>query len=491
VELRSGGWYQAQVVAEPPLHFGLGEDKRAEQVRILWTNGVPQDLVQIAGNVAICERMILKGSCPYIYTMAEGQFRFFSDCLWAAPLGLQTARGGVEPTRAWEYLHIPGPCLTPWEGSYWLLLTEELWEAGYFDYVQLMAVDHPAEVAVYSNEKVGPPDIAEFKIHTVRQRRYPQRAVDPRGTDLRPQLHRADGDFVKAFGKRLRQGLTPEHYIELDLGALQDPQQITLFLTGWIFPTDTSLNVAFRQDPETDGPRMPSVWVPDASGVWRETIGFMGFPGGKTKTIAVDLSRAFLTADYRVRIQTTAEIYWDEVFFTVDESPVEVHQIPCTLQSAELAYRGFSEALPTPENSPRLYDYAKVIRSPAWPPMRGRFTRYGPVHELLAEGDDQMAVIGAGDAITVRFAVPETPVPDGWTRDFILYSIGYDKDADLNTIYGQTSDPLPFRAMRSYPFGPDEAVPDWPAYEDFLRRYQTREQDPNAFWRQLMLRSER
>lgn len=489
VELRAGGRYQAQVVAQPSVHFGLGQQEVAQLVRILWTNGVPQDMVEIGGRVAVCERMLLKGSCPYIYTMADGRFSFFSDCLWAAPLGLQTARGEIQPTRAWEYLHIPGERLTPSEGSYWIMFTEELWEAGYFDFAELIAVDHPADVEIYSNEKVGPPDIAEFKIHTVRTRRFPERAVDPRGRDLRAQLQHADGDFVKAFDKRIRQGLTPEHYIELDLGPLQDPQQITLFLTGWIFPTDTSLNVAFLQDPETDGPRMPSVWVPDASGQWQETIGFMGFPGGKTKTIAVDLSQAFLTADYRLRIQTSAEIYWDEVFFTVDEAPVEVRQTRLAVQSADLAYRGCSEALPTPENSPRMYDYDKVIRPPVWPPMRGWFTRYGPVSELLAEADDQMVVIGAGDALTVRFKAPDTPLPDGWKRDFLLYSIGYDKDADLNTVYGQTADPLPFQAMRSYPFGPDDEVPDSPEYRDFLQRYQTREQDPCAFWRHLMLPS--
>ena len=354
VELRSAGRYQAQVVDASSVHFGLGDQKRAEQVRIVWTNGVPQDIVDVTGNVAICERMVLKGSCPYIYTMAGGQFSFFSDCLWAAPLGLQNADGGVAPTRPWEYLFIPGHRLTPTDGSYWLQLTEELWEAGYFDKVQLIAIDHPADVEVYSNEKVGPPDIAQFKIHTVRQRRFPRTAVDPRGNDLRPQLQQCDGKFVKAFEQRIRQGLAPEHYIELDLGTLQDPQQITLFLTGWIFPTDTSLNVAFRQDPETDGPRMPSVWVPDADGQWKETIAYMGFPGGKTKTIAVDLSHAFLTRDYRVRIQTTAEIYWDEAFFTVDDPPAEVRQIPLTLQSADLAYRGFSGELPVQENAPPL-----------------------------------------------------------------------------------------------------------------------------------------
>lgn len=485
VELRAGGWYQAQVVESPTVHFGLGDRTVAEQVRIVWTNGVPQDIVELKGNVAICERMALKGSCPYIYTLADGKFSFFTDCLWAAPLGLVNAEGQVAPSRSWEYLSIPGDRLTPHEGSYWLQFTEELWEAGYFDQVQLIAVDHPADVEIFTNEKVGPPSISEFKVHTVRQRRKPRSAVDQKGRDLLPLLDAADGQFVKGFEQRIRQGLVSEHYLELDLGLREKPERLTLFLTGWIYPTDTSLNVAFAQDPETAGPRMPSVWVPDETGTWRETIAFMGFPGGKTKTIAIDLSQAFLAHDYRVRIPTTAEIYWDEVFFAVDEAEVEIRQTPLKLTSADLAYRGFSRRLPVAENAPQMYDAAVVDRAPQWPPMRGQFTRFGRVRELLLDADDMLVVLGAGDAITARFEVPTEPVPAGWKRDFILHSVGWDKDADLNTVYGQTVDPLPFRGMRSYPFEPDEPIPSSDIYLDYLRRYQTREQNAAEFWRKL------
>ncbi len=487
VELRAGGWYQAQVIDAPIVHFGLGDQQKVQQLRIVWTNGVPQDIVDLSGSVAICEPMLLKGSCPFVYTMVGGEFSFLTDCLWAAPIGLQTAQGTLAPTRSWEYLLVPGERLTPQDGSYWIMMTEELWEAGYFDQVQLIAVDHPADVEVYSNEKVGPPDIASFKIHTVSRRRTPIRAADSSGRDVQQKLQSRDGDFVKPFDERIRQGLAPEHYVELDLGPLGNPREILLYLTGWIYPTDTSLNVAFFQNPEVDGPRMPSVWVPDADGQWKETVAYMGFPGGKTKTIVVDLSRAFLTEDYRVRIKTTAEIYWDEAFFTVNEPQVELRQTALELQSAELNYRGFSRELPRSDEAPQMYDASHVRRAAAWPPMRGKFTRYGNVTALLAGSDDMMAVIGAGDAITIRFAVPEQPVPEGWRRDFLLHSVGWDKDADLNTVYGQSSDPLPFREMKSYPFGIDDAPPDSAEYRDYLRRYQTREQDTQLFWRRLKL----
>jgi hypothetical protein len=483
VEVRAGGVYQAQVVEGVPVRFGVGELESADVLRIVWTNGVPQDVVSLKGNVAICDRMTLKGSCPYVYTMAHGKFDFFTDCLWAAPLGLQDAQGGVTPTRPWEYLRIGGERLTPHQDSYWLKMTEELWEAGYFDKVQLIAVDHPEDVEIYSNEKVGPAEISEFKIHTVQNPQVPRVATDSRGHDIVELIRKEDGEVAQAFERRLQQGLTETHFIELDLGELKDPRQITLFLNGWIFPTDTSLNVAFAQNPELDGPELPSVWVPDGQGQWQKTIGYMGFPGGKTKTIAVDLSKAFLTDDYRVRIQTSAEIYWDRVFYTVDEPDVEVRQWPLELQSARLEYRGFSAPHSYRATAPQTYDHEQVTKKLLWPPMRGRFTRYGDVLQVVRTADDMMAVLGAGDAMTLRFAVPQQRTPTGWKRDFILHCVGYDKDADLNTIYGQTVEPLPFRAMTRYPFGADESYPDSEDYRDYLERYQTREQNPADFWR--------
>ncbi|MBI4864644.1 MAG: hypothetical protein HY815_30970 [Candidatus Riflebacteria bacterium] len=61
------------------------------------------------------------------------------------------------------------------------------------------------------------------------------------------------------------------------------------FVTGWVYSSDSSLNVPFSQDRSRGGPRWPPVWVPDRTGTWREAIPYMGFPGGKIKTIVVDL----------------------------------------------------------------------------------------------------------------------------------------------------------------------------------------------------------
>ncbi len=486
LELKAGSVYQPQVVTRQTSHFGLGRLKRADVLRVLWTNGIPQSELRPETNQAVCqEQRLLKGSCPYLYTWTGTKYEFFTDLLWAAPLGLQKAEGVLAPAREWEYLKIPGDRLIAWQGEYRLQVTEELWEAGYFDTLKLLAVDHPGDVDIYSNEKVGPAEIAGFGIHTVRSPRSPVAARDQRGHDVLAAIARRDGTYLKTFDRRFKQGLTEEHFVELDLGDLQDPQQITLYLTGWTFPTDTSLNVAISQNPRVDAPRPPAVWVPDAQGRFRQAIPYMGFPGGKTKTIAVDLSNVFLTEDYRVRIVTTMEIYWDAVFFTVDEPAAQYKLTELPLVAADLHGRGFSRRIGHPGFGPESYDYEQVTREPLWPPMTGRFTRYGDVTELVGAADDRLVVLGAGDEMTLRFEAPADVGPAGWTRDFILHSVGWDKDADWNTLLGQTVEPLPFRKMSRYPYGPDETYPDTPRQREYLRKYQTRRQDTGAFWRQI------
>ncbi|MEO2023647.1 MAG: hypothetical protein ABGX05_17630, partial [Pirellulaceae bacterium] len=78
--------------------------------------------------------------------------------------------------------------------------------------------------------------------------------------------------------------------------------------------------------------------------------------------------------------------------------------------------------------------------------------------------------------------LPRT-LPKGWTRDFILHTVGWDKDADLDTVYGQTVEPLPFQAMFSYPTPPTQLQCTSIAYRDYLDRYQNRRQHPLRFWR--------
>ncbi|MBC7816764.1 MAG: CRTAC1 family protein, partial [Planctomycetaceae bacterium] len=486
-----------RIVERQSTHFGLGSAKQVDAARIVWTNGVPQNILRPRSGEAIAAQQFLKGSCPYLYLWDGEQWVFYTDCLWAAPIGLQLAEGVMAPAREWEYLKIDGDRLRESNGEYRVMLTEELWEAAYFDQVRLLAVDHPADVEFFSNEKVGPPSISEFKLHPVRKRQTPVAAHDHRGRDVLDKLTHRDEKYLRAFDKIIQQGLTEEHFIELDLGDLSDAKNVTLFLTGWIFPTDTSINVSLSQNPDRKGPKPPSIWMPvlgEGETKWREAIPYIGFPGGKTKTMAVDLSQ--LLADgrgpmadgrpsqpFRLRIVTSMELYWDEMFFTVDESPLEHTLTPLPMLSADLQFRGFSARLPHPEFGPERYDASQITNEIPWPPMGGKFTRFGDVTELLADSDDRLAILGAGDAVMIRFRADQAPkLPPGWKRDFIIHNVGYDKDADLNTVYGQYVEPLPFRAMRGYPDPTGAEFPNLPIHREDQHRFQTREQSRRAFW---------
>ena len=491
IEMRAGGLYHAEVITQPKIHLGLGKASKADAIRIIWTDGIPQNVTVpelLRPRIGILAPQILKGSCPYIYTWTGERFEYFSDCLWAAPIGLVQANGEIAPTREWENLLIPGDVLAEKDGSYLLQLTEELWEVAYFDQVQLTAIDHPADVEIFTNEKVGPPDMAEHRIHTVKNARLPVSVTDGRGNDLLPGLTAQDGNYIQAFEGRVMQGLTDEWTMEFDLGDLSAPKNIRLFLIGWIFPTDTSLNLGIEQNPNLAGPAPPSVEVPDGNGGWKVVRPFIGFPSGKTKAMVVDISDIFTGGNFRFRLRSTMELYWDRAFFTVDETDSDTVVQSCELVDSDLQYRGFSRriyddnALFRNGRAPEGYDHQSVTTEPRWAPITGRFTRYGNTSPLLVDHDDKMVVMGPGDALTVEFAVPPEPVRPGWKRDFVLKNVGYDKDADLNTIYGQSSEPFPFRAMSRYPFAADDQVPNSPDYKQYVDEWQTREYQRQPFW---------
>ena len=490
LELRSGTIYQPQIVAGQSTHFGLGNQSVAEAIRVLWTNGIPVNIINAKTDQRIYEKQTLMGSCPYLYTWDGEQFSFYTDLLWAAPIGLQFAQGIVAPSRDWEYLKIEGDRLKPKDGVYELRITEELWEAGYFDLVELMAIDHPADMDLFSNEKVGPPDLAAFKIHTVQHPLSPRAAVNHKGRDVLAEIKDGDNVYAKTFDEKYRQGLTEDHALELDLNieAVQNAKtapRIKLYLTGWIYPTDTGINLALSENPSMPSPRPPALSVPDKNGAWKTIQPFMGFPGGKTKTIVVDLTDQFLTDDYRVRIETNMEFYWDQVFFTVDETPAEFVTQPVPLESATLRYRGFSTPLIHPGNGPERYDYQSLTTGIQWPPMQGNFTRYGDVKSLVEAADNRLVIMGSGDEMRLLFKVPEEPIKPGWKRDFILHNVGWDKDANLHTILGQSVEPLPFREMQSYPY-PTEVYPDEEVLQQDRERYHTRRQSSARFWNSLL-----
>ena len=144
--------------------------------------------------------------------------------------------------------------------------------------------------------------------------------------------------------------------------------------------------------------------------------------------------------------------------------------------AAELRFRGFSRPVIDPQRKqPESFDYQTWMPLSEWNPTAGLYTRYGDVKPLLADVDDQMVILGSGDEIRLRFdakALP--PLPPGWRRDFLLKVDGWAKDADANTAFGQSVEPLPFHGMSRYPYPATEHFPDDAAHRAWRERYNTR-----------------
>jgi hypothetical protein len=484
VEVFSPVGYQARLIEDDSVHFGF-RDASPYNLRIVFPNGLTQNVVDPPKNQLIEEVQIPKGSCPFLYGWDGEQWSLVTDLLWNAPLGLQIAKGKPLPDRRWEHLLISGKAIKPKDGFIELRVTEELWEAAYFDHIALAYVDHASDVEVHSNEKVGPPTIAQPGLWVANDPLPLKNAKDKVGKDWTQVLSQRDSEFAIPFEKRICQGYVEEHWIEFDFGSIDTSRSSQLYLTGWIYPTDTSINLGLDQNPDLDGPVPPSLWTVDANGAFRNAIPFTGFPGGKPKTIVIPLDGIFTTEDHRIRIQHSSEIYWDRAMVAYGEfKSLESMTMTTKLEmhSADLQYRGFSHERLSGRSQPHWYDYNQSKAEPNWPPMSGLFTRYGDVSNILARDDDYLVVMGAGDEIKLRFALPTQQVKEGWTRDWIMHNVGWDKDADLNTLEGQSSMPLPFSKMTNYP-PPMNQAEEALRVDRLHRETLIRQQNANHFWR--------
>jgi hypothetical protein len=490
VEVKAGDLYQMKVMSDPVAHFGLGNRDGADVVRVVWSNGVPQNRFNPERNQTVVETQILKGSCPWLYVWNGIEYEFATDALWASALGMPLGIMAGEPLYAFpnsasEHFKLPSGRLKPKSGKYSLQFTTELWETPYLDQVRLIVVDHPDSVDIFVDETFTPPPFPPFRIYAVTDKRQPVSARDDRGNDVLEKIAHADGDYVSNLTPAMYQGVMEHHDLILDLGDLSGADSVFLFLYGWLFPTDASINMNMAQSAAA-GSVFPLLQVIDDEGNWKTVIENLSFPKGKNKTLVVELTNKFLTHDYRIRIRTNMQIYWDHIFYSTDVSSGSLRKVRLDPVAADLHYRGFSELTWETPYSPSIPDYQTVSTEAKWRDLTGFYTRYGDVLPLLLESDSKYVVMNAGDEVTLEFDAEDSPeLPSGWSRDFLFYNNGWLKDGDLNTAQGQTVELLPFHGMSSYPYGTDEAYPDDEESQSYLKRYNSRQVTAEAFKRFL------
>jgi len=121
------------------------------------------------------------------------------------------------------------------------------------------------------------------------------------------------------------------------------------------------------------------------------------------------------------------------------------------------------------------YVYEDVSRTGPYARQAGTYTRYGNVQPLLTDFDDRFVVFGSGEEVALEFDPSALPVlPHGWTRDYFFLANGYEKDMDFYAAEGTTVEPLPYRAMESYPYPAGKHYPLDGANLDYFLQYNTR-----------------
>lgn len=487
MEVRSGLLYQKQLISSPIVHFGLGNYTEAEMLRIIWPNGsVQAEFAELGIGATIFNEQILKGSCPWLFTHDGDEVQFITDALWRSPLGLRiNAQETAGVIQTLDRVKIPGEMLANRDGIYDVRITAELWETHFFDYVDLVAVDHPEGTEIFVDERfVFPaPDLSTRLMKT------PQpvaRVLDQNGQDVSDIVSRKDGNYLKPFKKTSYQGLVEDHFIEIDIGeSAPADTPLLLVASGWLRPTDSSINLALSQG-SIDPPEGLKIEVSDGEGGWELLYGDYGVPAGKLKTILLDLDAGVFPdpSDRRVRMHTTSEIYWDAIQWAEGLPAENIRERSVAPVRQELHYRGFSEWYRPDDISPKLPNYS-VVSSTAqrWRDLIGFHTRFGDVSELLADIDDRYVIMNAGDEMILEFEALEEP-EEGWTRSFIFVSDGWVKDGDYNTEASKTVEPLPYHGQTDYDYLQHGTLFDDPVFQrhqsDWIE-YHTRYITPEPF----------
>jgi tetratricopeptide (TPR) repeat protein len=494
VEIRSGLLLQKRPITGPQVHFGLGEQPGADVIRVLWPNGVASAEFEAKADQETQAEQRLKGSCPFLFAYNGRQMEFVKDAVpWGSAIGLRiNTLGSARIAATEEWFKIGRDQLAPHDGFYDLRFTAELWEVYYYDYLALMTVDHPAGTEIFVDERFAIPPV-KLAISAVETPHPIARAYDDRGQDVTDIVRTVDGRAVDSFGLGQYQGVTRDHYLEVELGeAAPRTGPLYLIAHGSIYPTDSSINVALSEGDRWRAKGL-SLEVPDGRGGWIVARDKLGFPAGRKKTVLIDLTNVFRPGTpRRLRLRTNLEIYWDAIEWArgLPKTPLKTALLRPT--TADLHYRGYSVINRAPSGRVELPDYAHLAGTKQrWRDLTGYYTRYGDVRELLAQVDDRYVIMNAGDELALQF--PESPPPSaGWVRDFVIVGDGWIKDGDYNSTFSKTVLPLPRHSERNYTARPAKLEDEWTYrhHPEDWQKYHTRYITPDVFNNALSRRGE-
>ncbi len=479
VELTTGGLRMMRTLDEIPLEIGLGKRKKVDSIDPHWTDTITQVDYEIedCSSLVMFELEMPTGSCPYLYAWDGSGFRFVTDLLGAAPLGLPMAEGKYIPADTDEIVWIGDEAMFPArDGKHWIQITEELREVLYLDEAKLMVVDHPEGTEVHATSKLVPQaPFPETKIRTFKNPMPPIKALRNDGVEMTEALR--DVDEIRASPVALQRpqlrGWAEPYSLDMDFGTLDPSCPWALVMTGWLHFGGGMANIGASHDTSLPFP-FPTLEIMGPNGNWEPLEVVTGAPAGKTKTMIVDLADRLPYDACRIRCSMAFEIHWDRIQLmeAVDEANTLVHAVsPAT---SDLHWRGFSRYQEGPWTQPLTPDYDQVRFDPSWLiTPSGWCTRYGSVNELLGSKDNQLVLMNGGDECTLGFDTGTLPAkPISAKRDYFLFTSGWDKDADFHVAQGWTVNPIPWHGMDPQSYGQEQRPDDLD--DGWMKAYNTR-----------------
>jgi Flp pilus assembly protein TadD len=454
VELMAGHWRTERTLSRLPFEVGVGKHDKIDLIQTRWSDltATLLDVPVQPQPLTLVELVVPSGSCPYLYAWDGKRFRFVTDILGAAPLGLPVSNHHLVEQDPEEYLELGSETAFPARnGKFEIRITEELREVLYLDHAKLVAVDHPPGTIVVPTSKMrakGP--FPPHELWTLRPIAQIQKAVRSDGLDVTDALRAMDQNLVHPVRLREPQlrGLAEPFSFTMDFGGIPSNRSLVLVMNGWIRFGGGMANIAGSLDPNLPFP-FPTLEAELPDGAWKRVDVDFGVPAGKTKTILVDLENKLPSGTRRLRLTTAFELYWDWAVLCEKVAPSLSSISSVSPARADLHWRGFSEFALLPDWLPLTPQYEKVLSTPPWSRTpSGWCTRYGAVDELIAAKDNAMALLNGGDEISLSFEANKFPAkPADAQRDFFLYVVGWDKDADFHVAQGWRVEPLPFLGM--------------------------------------------
>ncbi len=485
VELYAGTLYQKWEVAgasgylgqsAAPILAGLGSERNAEVVRLLWPTGVPQDEINLAAKKVhdIAELDRRGSSCPILFSWNGREYEFIADMIGPGVVGHWVAPGERDVPDPDEYLKVPARSVKARNGLLSLRFMEPMEETVYLDQVRLMAIDHPAAYEVFPNERfVSAPPFPEFQVIASRDAHTPIGAWDDRGNDVLALISQRDRKYVTSFEDLPFAGFAKLHWIELDLGAWDAQKPLRLIIDGYTdYFTATSMYAADQAGIKVIP---PYVEAPNAQGKWVRVVEDMGFPAGLERTMIADLTGKLPARTRRIRIVNNLKIYWDAIRIdqTQETRDVRVAQVP--LAKAALDFVGYPREIRLKPASDTIYSYSHRSMTGPYAHAAGNYTRYGDVFNLLRASDDRFVVFGSGEGLKLDFDPQKLPaVPAGWIRDYFFYADGFEKDLDFYAAHAFTVEPLPRHSLLPYPYPEGKDYPVDTDHLSYQLEYNTR-----------------